>query len=468
MSDTAKHRSSLFWTYLATFLRIGNAVLVLPLAILFFNSVELLFALTFMNLTAFTQAIDFGVNNTIVRKTAYAYAGSNEERYGFLPVKEVEYVQVDTLAKLIISSKMFYAITSCVLVIFFLLADPLLLAKIPGAESVTHYRTAWILFFSAFIINFYFSFMTAISFGRGDIAAVGRVNSTFGAVYVFLCSPLIVWGCGVLSFGVAALVAAIVSRTYALYVFSSCEFTRQAKELKVKISAVRSSFASLISNAWRFGLVMIAIFIIMRAPFLYIAKEFGEEVTFLVIAWQIVNFALVFSQVPYHISFPKLNENFVQYGILRNRNLLPFIIISCLILYFIIALGALVSYFGATFLFDFNARLNFLVFLGILIIVFLELNHGLCSNFVTVQNRVPLYKRVLASAISVLFLVYFFIDILEMPAESVLIAIFISQFSFNNLYWPIHVSALLNMSPLKMYARGYFLFKSFVYRRLRS
>ena len=458
------HKNPIFWSLLADVLRFGYAIILMPIVLIVFTPNDVVLWLTFIMLAGAIPIFDMGLTHTIQRMSAYVYAGASEINAQELP-KSGSKIDLGLLASLLKGSQRLYLIITILAALSFYTIGSIYVLSIAKEPDNYHNVFLWCLYITGFLINFYFSYTVSIIFGRGDIISASKVQIIFGVLYMFLAICFIFFGYTLDGICYSVLIASLVSRSYAYKKLYGCPEIKKTLKMPVGNIGIKEFIDKIKGNAIKYGLVSLSIFMVSRVPSLLVVYFFGADkasgLTFSIYVFSLLG---IISLIPFTISMPKMNEFAVRFGITRVKPV--FQLSWCVVLMTYLIASCLVILFGPFILEAINSSINFvsLPYLCILALTgFLEANHAVCANVLTVQNKIPFYKQSLLTG--VIIIIFIFIGYNEgLSIEQLIVVPFLIQLAFNNWYWPLQAS--------KLFKIGYFdlLKESFLisYRFIRS
>jgi len=433
----------LFWSVLADLLRFGYALILMPIILVLFEPQEVTMWLSFIMLASAIPIFDMGIAYTLQRTSAYVYAGAKSFNEKDVPESDSE-VQLNILSALIKGSRKMYIILTCVAAFALYFFGSIYIQSISADYEKVYNMILWMIYITGFLINFYFSHMVAIMFGRGDIIDASKVNIIFGISYLVIAIISFFLGFTLIGVCFSVIIASFISRFYAYKRFHQCKNIRSTKKISITSIETKNFINKIKLNALHYGLVSLSVFMISRVPTLMIVYFFGREnssnFTFTIFVFSLIS---VLTMLPFTISMPKMNQKTIKYGVKKIKPLFQLSLFTVLISFLLVS--SLLIFFGPVVLKYIGSSVQLISLPYIIIIALtgiLEANHAACANILTVQNRVPFYKQSLATGILiVLFTILAFK--FNVSIEKMVIVPFIVQLGFNNWYWPLQASSLL-------------------------
>ena len=433
----------LFWSVLANLLRFGYSLILMPIVLIFFQPEEVTLWLSFIMLASAIPIFDMGIAHTLKRTSAYVYAGAKSFNKKDIPQAESD-IQLNILSSLIKGSRKMYIILTFIAAFALYFFGSIYIQSISADYEKTYNAILWVIYITGFLINFYFSHMVAIMFGRGDIIDASKVNIIFGISYLVIAIVSISLGFTLVGICFSVIIASFISRFYAYKKFNQCRNIKSAVKIPITKKQTNNFINKIKLNAFHYGLVALSVFMISRVPTLMIVYFFGREdssnFTFTLFVFSLIS---VLTMLPFTISMPTMNKKTIKYGVKKIKTLFQLSLFTVLISSLLASL--ILIFFGPIILKYLGSSVQLISLPYIIIIALtgiLEANHAVCANILTVQNRVPFYKQSLATGILIIIFTIFAFKY-NVSIEKMVIIPFIVQLGFNNWYWPLQASSML-------------------------
>ena len=455
----------LFWSVLADLLRFGYALILMPIVLILFEPEEVTLWLSFIMLASAIPIFDMGIAYTLQRTSAYVYAGAKSFNDKDVPKAKSE-IQLNILGSLIKGSRKMYIILTCIAAFALYFFGSIYIQSISADYEKVYNMILWIIYITGFLINFYFSHMVAIMFGRGDIIDASKVNIIFGISYLVIAIISLSLGFTLIGVCSSVIIASFISRFYAYKKFDQCKNIRNAKKIPITSKQTKNFINKIKLNAFHYGLVSLSVFMISRVPLLMIVYFFGREnssnFTFTLFVFSLIS---VIAMLPFTISMPKMNQKTIQYGVKKVKPLFQLSLFTVLISFLL--MSSILIFFGPIVLSYMGSSVQ-LIALPYLIIIaltgILEANHAVCANILTVQNRVPFYKQSLATGILIILFVIIAFNY-DVSIEQMVIIPFIVQLGFNNWYWPLQASSMLKENYFSLLKNSFYISCRFIRKK---
>lgn len=429
------HIRDVSWAYLAQTLNIGAGLLLLPAVLLYLPTEDVGLWFVFITLASIAQLLEFGFQPTIVRNTAYVFAGARSLESQGVPGRVCTDAAVDPvlLNEIVHAARLIYQIVAAMGSLVLLLGGSLyLLSVITPDQDVTTVLGAWVLFSSGYIINFYYGYVNGLLLGRGDIVAANQVI-IISRASMLVCSLIaLVSGGGLLGLGVGTLFSSVIGRMLAIRFFRRGYKDRNKINKHETLRTVRLMW----HNASRLGLVQVGSFLIQRANILIAssflglgaAASYGFTVTLMMTLSGV-------SAVILQVRMPRLAAAQTARNFPLLRTLFGEVIF---IAWFVFITGLFFLIFGGQWLVEFIGSNTTLLPTPLLtlfgLVFFLELNHSLAAGYLTSRNHVPFLFSSLLSGLLICIISVIMIDRFEVLG--LIAAQGLVQLAYNNWKWP--------------------------------
>ena len=407
-------RSAVAWSFVATSLKLGSAILILPLILRRVSADELGLWYVFLSFGALAMLIDFGFGHTINRAVAYLWAGARELAPYGLGMRETEKCLEETslcnsepnrplLSRLIGALKFYYAALGIFALTLLLVAGGWWVClKTQNLPNATALRIAFVVYSFGIALNLVGAIWLYALNGVNRVRESLQLNVLcLVANYIIIIVGLLA-GFRLWALVIGTFVMGITERSLGRIVFTKLvplEKTRfDSRIIKV-----------LWPNAWRTGAVAIGGYFVLQANTLICSGFLGLKTT---ASWglslQAVTFLVGVSSVWVIVKIPFLNQLRVQ-GRLRELTVLFRQRVALSILTYILGAIALLL-FGESLLGFLHTKTQFLpnvMLLTLLVIFFLEMHHCLYAALVFSENVNPFVLPALVSGSAIVMLSIF-------------------------------------------------------------
>ena len=309
---------------------------------------------------------------------------------------------------------------------------------------------AWITYSIGVVINFYYGYLGSILQGRGEYSKYNKATIYSRGINFVVGVFLVCNGYGLLGLGVSSLACAFTYRILLYrygainkYKISICTHDRRREIVKI-----------LWHNSSRFGVVLLAVFLIWRANTLIATSSLGIlESTSYIFAIQIFILINTIASVPFNLYLPKLNALRSHGDNKEIYNTFSVLIVTTLIVYMVAFMAMLIigNYFLS--MLGSSTKLpdsEILIWMGIIFL--LEINHGTCANFITTGNKIPFVSSSIITGIAI-----FTLSICLAPIYGIAGLLFsqgIVQIIYNNWRWPYEAASIFNVSYFNLLKNG--------------
>jgi len=445
--------SRLAWGYAATALNVGVGVVMLPVIVRCLPAAEVGLWLVFLTLGALAQLFEIGFPSTVARNVAYVFAGDQRLCADGIVREAKGALNRQLLADLHAAARWLYGRVALAAGVLLAVAGTAYVASVtpPGVDGAQVLR-AWLLYAAAATLNFHFGYLTAFLQGRGDVTQANQVVVLSRALQIVLGTALVLLGHGLVGLGLAALAAAAASRMLAWGFLRRYPPTRGAAP--TALADRRYLVGVLWHNGSRYGLVLVGLFLIMRATTLVATSALGvTEAAGYALAVQLFVVLQSLALVPWNLASPELNRLHALHLQARLQERFARVLVATLAVAtagasLLVALGpwALALVGSAT-------HLPGRPVLALMAVAFvLELNHGACANLLATGNRIPFVRAYLATGVAIV-VASWWIAPLAGVAGLVTVNV-VLQLAYNNWRWPLAVARLFDVRYARVLADG--------------
>ena len=452
-------QSAVAWTFLATLLRVGANILVLPLILRTLPPEHLGLWYTFFAIGAFATLLDFGFGPTVTRLASYAWGGASQ--FAAFGIHKDELGKTGTgepnrllLADLVATLRAYY---------FWIGLAVLALLEVGGGiwvwlatahlSTATSLRLAWVVYSVGCCLNFIGGRWPALLTGLGALKEGQHILITSLVFYYVVAVTGLVAG-----FGVWALVLATVGMGWGMLSFGRRTFRRIAA-LPSGLPPARfhrEIFSAIWPNAWRMGLVSLGAYLITQANTVICSTFLGLKTTASYgISFQLVSLLVSISSVWVQVKMPLINQLRLQE---RNDEIIRIFASRLRLTILSYLAGAAAILFLAPWALRMIGSKTALLPLGPLavlsLILFLEMHHWLYAQLVLSENFNPFLKPALISGVAIVIC-----STILTPAYGVwgmLLSVGVVQACYNN-WWPV-LRALrsLKLDPARYFFHTFF------------
>jgi len=452
-------RKDLFWGYAAQVLNIGLGLIMLPVIVRYMSPEEVGLWFVFITLAGLAQLLELGFQPTLSRNVAYVYAGA--QRLSKFGIEENDNgpLNLGLLADLVMASQWIYRWIAIAATVVLLVGGTLyIMSLLPKGQNEIAILAGWYSYVVGNVINFYYGYLNSLLQGRGDVTEANKVVIASRSIQVLLSVIMVVAGFGLLGLGISSLLSTIVSRIIAKrYVFSPHH--PEMNMLATDAAGRRRLVKIIWHNASRFGVVMVGVFLIWRANVLIASSYLGlAEAASYGLAIHIFLLLNTIATVPFNLALPKLNSMRSQGQNDRVYQAFSSLLVTTLLIY--LALAMIVMFYGDSMLNLIGSTTKLpseFILLGMVVVFFLEINHGTCANFITTGNQIPFVKAAIVTGVFIVFGSILIAPIIGMAGLVISQGFF--QIVYNNWKWPQEVGRIFHITYVKILIDGLVFFK---------
>lgn len=383
------YRSALFWSWLNAALRVGAALLVLPLAVRIIPPDELGLWYVFIALGGMAGLLELGFRQSVSLNTSYLWAGAASPRSVGLPaLADSTEPSPERLAPLVQTFVLFYRIVALFIFIALLIGGGAWIwhktASIPDHASL---RAAWLLFAAGFAVNFSGSVWSAFLIG------INRYRETQQSQLVAALAGLLVSIFGLLTgWKLWSLVAGQAITGLLSWILVRRKFIETIPELRSnRGSADWELMRTMWPFAWRVGVGGFGAFLVTHANTLICSAFLDLRTTASYgLCMQLAGTLSAISAMWVQVKLPVFAQQRIREG---NRALARLFIgrIACFLATFLLGAMALLAIGPAAM--DFIEAKTPLLPTGLLavllLVVLLEAHHSQYAALVLTENRNP-------------------------------------------------------------------------------
>ena len=436
-------------------LSLGMWLILLPVALRYLPQHEIGLWLVFLTIASLAQLLELGFQPTIARNVAYVYAGAQNLQPAGLLTAASGAVNGQLVANLFAASQRIYTVMAAAAAgLLWIVGTAYVVSIAPSDPSLSTSLFAWLAFSAGYVINFYYGYLNAFLQGRGDMLLSNKVLVTSRIVQLFLSAGLIACGARLLGLGIASLVSTVVGR------FMAYRYLRQSSLPTVSgqtasAQQVNDLVKILWHNASRHGAVMVGAFLITRANILIASSRLGlVEATGFALSIQILLILQALAMLPFNLALPRLNLMRAQGRTDAMQRIFGTALAAALGLFVLAAMSLvilgkpLLAYIGSA-----TTLPGPMVLSAFSVVFLLELNHGICGNFITTDNQVPFMKAALFTGLAITTTAWWIAP--SFGVVGFLMTIGFWQVIYNNWKWPMEAARLLGASYWRVLGEGF-------------
>lgn len=246
-------QSAVIWSAVFNLLRLGSAILLLPLLLRFLSKEELGAYYMFVAIGQFTLVIDFGFSSTIGRFVSYAMSGATRlVAQGVSTTDDAAKPNLKLLWELLFTTRILYRrlALGCIALLA-VIGTPFIASIADQTQRVSHTWLAWCLTIVAASAEIYSTWWNIFLASMNRVTASNRILVASYSLKLGLSCVLLLYGGGLMSVPIAAIIASVLLRGVSR---RACLNILGASEPKDARHAWREHFAVIWPNTWRLGL----------------------------------------------------------------------------------------------------------------------------------------------------------------------------------------------------------------------
>jgi O-antigen/teichoic acid export membrane protein len=397
----------------------------------------------FTTIVGLTSLLDFGFNPSFARNVSYVVSGVKELKTTGYNIVETHDNDIDySLFKgLIMTMRWFYLRVAVLLFVLLASAGTYYLYVVLKNYSGDHTEVyiAWAILVALNTYSLYTMYYDSLILGKGLIKRSKQIKIAGQSAYLIAAIVLIL-----LKFNLIAVVSAqALSVAIVRILFYRTIFTPEFRRLlhNVEASAKKEILKTIYPNAVKVGLTGLGAFLVVRSSTI-IGSLFLplEEIASFGITVQIVTIISSLSSVYFVTYQPRI----VQYRVQNDSAAIKRLYLNgCCFLFFTFFAGGLVLvFFGEWTLNLIGSRTPLLskpLIATVLLVYFLETNHGNAAGILLTKNEVPFFKASLVSGCSIVVLLFLFLRHTNFGIWGLILSQGIAQGCYQNWKWPMVV-----------------------------
>lgn len=400
-------RKEYSWSFLGTFLGVAINLILLPFVIHYLNPDELGLWYVFASISTMILLLDFGFTPTIARNIAYSWSGAKNLLKDSVSASLEEEIDVRLFGTVLKSSKLIYLVLSLLGLFLMLVFGTSYISSIVSEGVINNWLAAWLFYAGAVFLNFFFAYISAYLRGIGAVAENSKVICASKITQLLVTLVLLFLGFGILGTAIGYFSSCIIQRALGYYYFKNFEnaskYLEEIKRIKIKLVSILHMVKTIWHNAWRDGLVALAMFLSTQANTLICSSVLGLSSTGSYgLALQISTAIASVASVWYSASQPKLQE----YAVKKESASAARLFATSMVMYCVLSIIAYAAFLlvGPPLLSVLNKEFNFdtALFAVMCVYMFLYRANVLFVSCISNFNTIP-YSRayVLTGLISV-------------------------------------------------------------------
>lgn len=436
-------KKDIFWTFAASFFKIGAGVLLFPFILGKLPSETVGIWTIFSTITLLSTLFDFGFNQSFARNITYVFSGVRSlKKKGYEVVEEgTTDVDYNLLKSTISAMKYFYLRVALLLLVMVLTVGSVYIHYLVGNYSgnKTEIYISWVILCSINCYILYTLYYESLLMGRGMVKRVNQITLVGNMAYIVLAIVLLECGLGLVAVVSSQAASVVIMRILSYKSF----YTKDLKQNLEQASDAgnREVLRTITPNAVKLGLTSLGGFTINRAS-LFIGSLYVPlaDMASYGITLQLLMVVAQMAYVLTKVFMPKVYQWRVEGNVDAIRRM--FYITSGFLLAVFIASGLAIIFLGnwALTLVHSNTPLLAAGPISLMLLQrYLETNHVNASDFLLSKNEVPFFKASLISAGATLILLFLFVGYMDMGVWGMIVAPTVVQLAYQNWRWPYMV-----------------------------
>lgn len=443
------NNQDLFWNYLATFLKIGSSILLMPLVLHKMSTQSVGVWNLFISISFFLSLVDFGFNTAFTRNLTYIFSGAKEIKSNGLAYHiDSGQVNYNLLDEMIRTMRGFYFKLSLFVFLFLLTIGSYYIFYVLKSYQGNNHKilASWFLFIIVNTYNLYTLYYESLLIGSGLIMRSKQLIILGQLSYLLIASVLILLDFDLLSIVISQLISVLIVRILSQKIF----FTN---ELKNKLSNCDKDkhtnlLKTIMPNALKIGLTSLGGFLVQRSAIIIGSLFLSlEQIGSYGVSLQIVNLMASLALIHQSTFLTKINELRIN-GDLQQLKQIHIKSKTVFLITFIF--GSLTIYFIAPWVLEFIKSKTHLTSGLIMILMFLvalvENNIILSSNIILSKNIVPFYKASLISGFLIVIGLFIFFKYTQFGMLNLVLVPLIIDILYQGWKWPMDVVRDLNIT----------------------
>ncbi|MDO6639188.1 O-unit flippase-like protein [Shewanella sp. 5_MG-2023] len=435
--------SSVKLGYISQGLSAGINLLMLPFVLFYLPSSSVGIWYNFSLLLALVLLLDFGMSSTLLRHTAYAWAGAIDIRKVGLSEQFSGSVNQELLSDVFRSGVYIYRVISIISFIIISTAGSYYIYNIAKTESdFDIVFISWAIYAAAACFNIYSCYWIPILKGIGSISEYYKVNVLIKLIQLVLTILGLIYGYDLIAISSAYFISVVVGRfLFKLKFFKALEREDISKDYFLSLyDKKRVTDLVLVSKTSIFkqGGLSISNYVLDKVSLLFVTIFLGLEYSASYgLTVQAFSVLTVTSNVYYQTMSPKIINLKVLGETLESFRLFC----KCLkVQFFIILLGSLfIITFAPTLISIFESKTQLLPFhfLCILFVYYIIFNFQLlCVNYLIINNRFDMLFAYILSGFLYIVLMFLYNYFFEVELIFIILVQLLILISYNAWKWP--------------------------------
>lgn len=300
------------WSFIGTFLNTAVNLVLLPFVIHYLGPDELGLWYVFASINTLVLLLDFGFTPTIARNIAYCWSGAKSLLNKDISNEVGGSVDPRLFCEVLRASRFIFLALSLIGLVLMFVFGTAFLNQITSEDAVPLWKYAWFVYALAIFLNLFFAYISAYLRGVGAVAENAKAISASKVFQLILTVGLLIAGFGILGTAIGFFISCFVQRVLGLFYFKRYENVASLLDVGKQRNSFGSSFSiikTIWHNAWRDGLVALAMYLSTQANTLICSSVLGLSSTGTYgLALQVSTAIASVSSIWYTTSQPKLQE----------------------------------------------------------------------------------------------------------------------------------------------------------------
>lgn len=437
------NRKDVIWNYVATFLKIGVSVLLLPFILRVFPQETIAIWTVFSTIIALTSLLDFGFNPSFARNVSYVVSGVKELKTTGYQVVENANANIDygLFKGLINTMRWFYARMALLLFILLATAGTYYIHTILHSYSGNKQEVyiAWVILVFINSYSLYTYYYDSLLQGKGLIKRAKQIEFTGNIIYLCVAIVLIMLRFNLIAVVSAQALSILIRRILSYYTVYTSDFKRALK--KATARAIKEFIKPILPNAVKLGLTGLGSFLVTRSSVLIGSLFLSlDDIASYGITIQIIAIISSVAGVYFATYQPKIAQYRIQNNILAIKKLY---LRSCgLMLLIFIVCGLALLFFGDWTMEVIKSKTPLMsqafIFVALLVNLLLT-NHSTAAGFLVTKNDVPFFYAALIEGVVSVILLIIFLKFTNLGVWALILSQGITWVCYSNWKWPLVV-----------------------------
>lgn len=392
--------SAVLWSWLNTLLRVGSAIIIIPLAARIIPREELGLWYVFLAMGTLSGLLELGFRNAVSMNASFLWAGASDLKPMGLPdLPANPPPRPLRMAPLVATFTRFYqGVALAILALLWTAGAAWIAQQTEAFEHRTSLRLAWMVYALAFAVNFSGGIWAAL------LGGINRIRDAQQSQMIAALAGLALTVTGLLlGLNLWALVLGQALTGWLSWTLVRRRFINAIPELPLRGARFdRSLIRTLWPMAWRNGIGGLGAFLVAQANTLICSAFLDLRATATYgLSMQLAGTLAAVSAIWVQVKIPLLAQTRIADG---NASVAPLFARRILLFIAMFALGAAVLLaFGPRALDAVGSQtplLPHVLFAALLLVVFLEAHHSLYAALVLTENRNPFVLPGICSGIA--------------------------------------------------------------------